>query len=439
METALRLYQDPELLAFILQNASIPEASERIALSLSDADQGPFVLVTREGRFVTCLGEGMGLEDAHLLRHAQIGALAARHEHWRERWRVANERTQHGKHLARLIERLTRGGLNIAREDMVALAGWVPGIGLSLQRIFVEYLEKRPQCFEMVQAHCRRGIDAPAEKFLRVLWGFDHSIGHIMALLASEGAYQIPETINPAVILNASWQSGSLLPAMQVAWALGRLGKPFLRPLKDGYREAIVEEEFLTAFFGLVQLGLQHRSLREEVHKFLLSAQPETNWGPSLRKRHDALRSLLEKIFDNADLFEKVHLIMGRVFAVKAGEFGYPEMAGRFPDVESVPEGIARAAALRLFQDRRKSNPDFLLMALQVQPWLARASLEDLYLPEEIVSIWRETPAPGDLRTFALNHDPLPPEEPYRKPDTPGRNDPCPCGSGKKWKRCCGA
>lgn len=23
--------------------------------------------------------------------------------------------------------------------------------------------------------------------------------------------------------------------------------------------------------------------------------------------------------------------------------------------------------------------------------------------------------------------------------DRPGRNDPCPCGSGKKWKRCCGA
>ncbi|MFZ4072284.1 MAG: SEC-C metal-binding domain-containing protein [Caulobacterales bacterium] len=20
-----------------------------------------------------------------------------------------------------------------------------------------------------------------------------------------------------------------------------------------------------------------------------------------------------------------------------------------------------------------------------------------------------------------------------------GRNDPCPCGSGKKWKKCCGA
>ena len=25
------------------------------------------------------------------------------------------------------------------------------------------------------------------------------------------------------------------------------------------------------------------------------------------------------------------------------------------------------------------------------------------------------------------------------KPATPGRNDPCPCGSGKKFKKCCGA
>ena len=27
----------------------------------------------------------------------------------------------------------------------------------------------------------------------------------------------------------------------------------------------------------------------------------------------------------------------------------------------------------------------------------------------------------------------------YVKDKTPGRNDPCPCGSGKKYKKCCGA
>jgi len=27
--------------------------------------------------------------------------------------------------------------------------------------------------------------------------------------------------------------------------------------------------------------------------------------------------------------------------------------------------------------------------------------------------------------------------QPYRKPKLPGRNDKCPCGSGKKAKKCC--
>jgi len=37
------------------------------------------------------------------------------------------------------------------------------------------------------------------------------------------------------------------------------------------------------------------------------------------------------------------------------------------------------------------------------------------------------------------DEDPLPPPvEPIRKEgEGPGRNDPCPCGSGKKYKQCC--
>ncbi|KGM56705.1 hypothetical protein N799_02080 [Lysobacter arseniciresistens ZS79] len=35
--------------------------------------------------------------------------------------------------------------------------------------------------------------------------------------------------------------------------------------------------------------------------------------------------------------------------------------------------------------------------------------------------------------------DALTPREPIRRDATPDRNDPCPCGSGKKYKKCCGA
>ncbi|MDH4390975.1 MAG: UPF0149 family protein [Aquabacterium sp.] len=42
-----------------------------------------------------------------------------------------------------------------------------------------------------------------------------------------------------------------------------------------------------------------------------------------------------------------------------------------------------------------------------------------------------------DLRLFWLDHAPRP--ETRRVEPTPGRNDPCPCGSGKKFKKCHGA
>src|SRR5215510_13202490 len=45
----------------------------------------------------------------------------------------------------------------------------------------------------------------------------------------------------------------------------------------------------------------------------------------------------------------------------------------------------------------------------------------------------------GRHRLSALNGNNFPLAEPYRAPDKVGRNDPCPCGSGKKYKRCCGA
>jgi uncharacterized protein YecA (UPF0149 family) len=38
-----------------------------------------------------------------------------------------------------------------------------------------------------------------------------------------------------------------------------------------------------------------------------------------------------------------------------------------------------------------------------------------------------------------LELSPEPPEPPEPTPARAGRNDPCPCGSGKKFKHCCGS
>ena len=45
---------------------------------------------------------------------------------------------------------------------------------------------------------------------------------------------------------------------------------------------------------------------------------------------------------------------------------------------------------------------------------------------------------PGMLADLHLHRiDALTPREPIRKEATPERNEPCPCGSGKKYKKCC--
>jgi len=65
---------------------------------------------------------------------------------------------------------------------------------------------------------------------------------------------------------------------------------------------------------------------------------------------------------------------------------------------------------------------------------------DDLYEGEQLNRdelIQEALYAAQDLRLFWLDHAPKPP--PRRVDALPGRNDPCPCGSGKKFKKCHGA
>ena len=78
-----------------------------------------------------------------------------------------------------------------------------------------------------------------------------------------------------------------------------------------------------------------------------------------------------------------------------------------------------------------------------LDPFYALITPEADWTPEErklnrdehvASAIW----AAYDLREFWLDRG-FVPHAPIRKDPEPGRNDPCPCGSGKKYKKCCGA
>jgi preprotein translocase subunit SecA len=62
-----------------------------------------------------------------------------------------------------------------------------------------------------------------------------------------------------------------------------------------------------------------------------------------------------------------------------------------------------------------------------------------LAAPERVDTFPIEAPRPQRLTFSGSGGGTPPPREPaQRSPDKVGRNSPCPCGSGKKFKKCCG-
>lgn len=62
------------------------------------------------------------------------------------------------------------------------------------------------------------------------------------------------------------------------------------------------------------------------------------------------------------------------------------------------------------------------------------------FVPGKVRNTQRHRVASLSLRSFIAKHGTLGQPEPTRKlhaSDLPGRNEPCPCGSGRKFKKCC--
>ncbi|HEX3473776.1 MAG TPA: SEC-C metal-binding domain-containing protein [Kofleriaceae bacterium] len=107
-------------------------------------------------------------------------------------------------------------------------------------------------------------------------------------------------------------------------------------------------------------------------------------------------------------------------------------------DAGDLPEDIARLLAVNSPATFVSSREGLVLLFASL-PWVSRAQPEDLYWPAEYLEAirlkWHPEQAASVLRDTQVAN---PPAEPARVQAAPGRNEPCPCGSGKKYKRCHG-
>lgn len=443
MDFVLNLYRDHEAVKYILERVQLPADAARVALAIDDSIEGPFVIVTRDGRFVTCLGAGMSPGDWPVVPRSHIDGLLAKVNDRRARLELAAREMRPNEEEDDFLGRVFTRGSRLAREEFLAISAFESMLGiepfLSMVDISTEVAQGRPVLLRI------RKLVGAAARAIEAYHQSEWAVAHLALLSAAAERKDLDRLL--AVSRN-SGSTPSLFCAvhsgqtfyLRGAWMAARLGKGVLPTYRGALSRACDWITMFDASLGIGAVGLRHTGAKAEA-KRLLSAEAAAG-----KRTPDEIGAVgrafcaewVERIMDNVEESTVKALDTGRDLCVMYGANLPVGHACRFERPEDVPEALARTAILAFDGDGDSDRVHGLTLA--ALPLAARASAEDFYFPRDVLRAWfgawtgHETLS--RLARFArlsLTH------EPVRAPPTPGRNDPCPCGSGKKWKRCCGA
>jgi len=435
VELALGLYRDHELVKLILEYHSvyIPESAPRVAIALDDSGEGPFLIVARDGHFVTCLARGMLPHDAPLITREQldrcaISLTAARGGTPSDARRTKGE-------FARIFQRITSAGNAVSREDMRTLVMFSPlierAIGTMFRNAAMALGESTMRVGLITRLH--RSNIAPLEAWWKATW----CAGAVLPLMALRDARQWDD-IPHSELRSIGWAGfgqGVMPVAMRTAWAVGRAGPSLLETSRGIIDEAEgTVPMILNGIMTALVTALRYPRLESEAREILSPERVSSAIPPGRSMREWVLQwvEFAQQILHDPEAKARDVLKFGRVVAASPDGLGYASP-------EEVPDDIALCSAIDARLDYLGDRKATALLVLAA-PLLARAQPEDLFYPSSMLA--RRVRPYSPERALELA-EPLRNalEKPTRVPKqaTPRPNDPCSCGSGKKYKRCCGS
>jgi hypothetical protein len=434
---ALALYRDPERVRWIVRHARLPAEEERVALALGPAGAGPYIVVTRDGNFVTALGAEMTPKNMTILSRAQVDAFSARVDDARERLELAKEIVPPGKEPEDVMGLLRTRGWSLSREELSAMAAWVPlytmqffrdayeGIG-AMEALRATFLARRDK---------RYRNDPATHAAVSGLWSDIHGLGTRFVLAAMGD-------LTWADQLARTWQmpSGPTYPAtrerihsiaMRGAWAAARMGRgfvPFYRRLLSAPNNLFIHFD---AALAMTAIGLRHSRYRDEARRAVAGMVGSVD--ASCLEWTKAIVAASEQAFDDPEGATDTIAARGAEHLVEIAARFAEGSRFRFARVEDVPRDLALLVSAN--GDHEAVSP----FAMRSLPWVAKlANAEELYMPDELERALRkdwtmESVEAALRRTLIAETKPATHDGPRL-----GRNDPCSCGSGAKYKRCCG-
>lgn len=446
VELSLTLYRDEALLKEVLSRADLPPGIGRLAISLEDPIEGPFIIVTREGRFVTCLAKGMLIgSDVALLTRPRLDAAIAKVERMRERIGQALALRESGAEgvAGRIFRRMREEGLRFCREDAETLLEVWPLVGTEgvfrLVDVMQGLRQTRKQMSYLRFEKLNSGERDFALQYGRMAW----MAAHLLVLTTQAGsdiAFEaVPDIDARFLAVQSLFELSSFAHSTRALWAVAQRPKQFVPQLKAMRDDPRIEMRQLREL-GLGVSALASPKLRAECTKALLrDLDDDTAPGDDVLAHAEkmylhSLGGLVRTTLENEADFDTSAINVGR--DVCAGI-----LHSRAPTEEeaaAIPEPLARAIYANLSLPWRDSG-DLLTKLACTLPWLARARPEELFLPRDFAQHLHPTGVEdiaGIMSAYAKSRR-LDRPDPVKSAAKVGRNDPCTCGSGKKFKRCC--
>jgi hypothetical protein len=397
------------------------------------------VVVARTGAFVTCLGRGMSTGGLPIVPRAQLDALAGKFQRVREGLELARRR---GFDETRLLDRIESGGPAVAREDFVAACAMLGPASPLLFGVYASWVKTIEELHPLLQVTRKKAApmkDRAERELARGIWALSHSAMILVDSASRDWVRQwssIPQltVASPWSVLTAQCAVPFVLRA---AWLAARLGKPVLASYKARFVKPAHPMELREAGWGLIAMALRHSALRAEALRLLRSPPPPIG-DPAIDGSYVMFAEIAQLLDEKQESLREEGMTLGRKVIVEHTRDLDPSSPYRFTDPAEVPDDLALPGVLGIWYDAHNSerSGDVMIVAMAVA---ANARAEDFYYPAAML---RAVP-PDDMQSLGeslveMQRKLLGPPKTVRHDARPGRNDLCPCGSGRKYKKCHG-
>ena len=427
-DLALTLYRDHALVNELILFAGAPSGADRIAISLRDPVEGPFVLVERNGHFVTCLAEGMKT-DLHVIPRAELDTVMTD----RQQYRHAADLLFEGDTLEFPGPVFQRGEI-LYREDLPALRAVQPALcnhtRFAIQIVAVELLRGLSTLRTMLSGRQTERKLAARRDALECLWSIRNS-----TLVTGLGTYhvsvQLSRTMPPGATITSGVTSLDLsCLALTGWWLVAQVGLDLLPTYVDAFVARQTTGFLGDALGGLVALAARYPDCRSEVRQVLARNPDADARAQHMIETTIAVLETLERYEDLAGAVTET-IVTGKVPGLR-----------RALEAQGLRGEVPRAEALCLASNamfRFLFDPARFLELLVLATGVANCPAEQLCPSRELparhatrLSLDKTTQL---LLGIARRYAPAPVGA---RSVTVARNAPCPCGSGKKAKHCCG-